>query len=176
MRSASTRRFLDVEELASARAVLAGRLESGSMPRLLEVVAAAPGSIAYRIEFARDASGRPGMTGRVEATLPLVCQRCLDGLDLRLDARFESLVLGNDRGEADGRDDVVVCPNGRLVLESVVEDELLLALPDAPVHAHGSCEAPRVRDPDGRLPSPRSTNPFSALHALRSRHGRERSG
>ena len=175
MRSASTRRFLDVEGLASERAVLAGRLESGSMPRLLEVVAAAPGAITYRIEFARDASGRPRMTGRVEATLPLVCQRCLDGLDLRLDARFESLVLGSDRGEMDGQD-VVVCPNRRLALESVVEDELLLALPDAPVHAHGSCEAPRVRDPDGRLPSPRSTHPFSALHALRSRHGRERSG
>ena len=115
------------------------------------------------------------MIGRVEATLPLVCQRCLDGLDLRLDARFESLVLGNDRGEMDGQD-VVVCSDGRLVLESVVEDELLLALPGAPVHAFGSCETPPVRGPDGQSPSPRSTSPFSALHALRSRHGRGRSG
>ena len=74
----------------------------------------------------------------------------------------------------DGQD-VVICPGGRLELESVIEDELLLALPNAPVHAHGSCEAPPVRNADAQLPSPRFS-PFSALDALRSRHGRERSG
>ena len=115
------------------------------------------------------------MIGRVEATLPLVCQRCLDGFDLHLDTRFESLLLGENQAEMHGQD-VVVCPDGRLALESVIEDELLLALPSAPVHAYGSCEAPPVRDPDGQSPSLHSTNPFSALHALRSGHGRERSG
>ena len=173
-KSASTRRFLDVEELASQRAVLAGFVDPASMPRLLEVVTATPDAIAYRIEFARDASGRPRMIGSVEGTLPLVCQRCLEKLDWHFDTRFEFLVIGNEREETNGRD-AVVCSGGRTELGPMLEDELLLALSNAPVHAYGTCEAPAIRTAGGQ-PAQRRSNPFSALHALRSDHGRERSG
>ena len=78
---ASIRRVLDVEELASRRAVLAGFVDPASMSRLLEVVTARPGEIAYRIEFTRDVSRRPKMLGHVEGMLPLTCQRCLERLD-----------------------------------------------------------------------------------------------
>ena len=171
--SASTRRFLDVEELASRRARLAGLVDPESMPRLLEVIASTPGAIAYRIEFTRDASGRPRMIGRVEGMLPLICQRCLEELDWRFDTRFESLVVASEHEEARGLD-AVVCFDGRLELEPMIEDELLLALPSAPVHAYGSCEPPPIRD-TGEQPPLRRTNPFSALHAWRSHHGREQS-
>lgn len=172
--SVGTRRFLDVEELASRRAVLSGCVDPISMPRLLEVVTAAPGAIAYRIEFARDASGRARMTGRAEGMLPLVCQRCLEKLDWYFDARFEFLVVGSEQEETNGQD-AVVCSGGRTELEPMIEDELLLALPNAPVHASGVCEAPAVRAVGGR-PSSRPSGPFSALHALLSSHGREPPG
>jgi uncharacterized protein len=171
--SASTRRFLDVEELASQRTFLAGLVEPALMPRLLEVVASTPSAIAYRIEFTRDASGRPRMLGRVEGMLPLTCQRCLKGLNWSFDAGFESLVIGSEHEETRGLD-AVVCSSGRLELEPIIEDELLLALPNSPVHTPGSCESPPIGD-TGEQPLLRRTNPFSALHALRSHHGRERS-
>ena len=173
MPPASTRRFLDVEELASRRVVLVGFVEPESMPRLIEVVTRTPCSFAYRIEFTRDASRRPRVIGRVEGMLPLICQRCLDNLDWRFDARFESLVIGDVHEETNGQD-AVLCPGGRIALESMIEDELLLALPNAPVHAHGSCEAPPAQTANGQGPAQRS-NPFAALHALRSYHSRERS-
>ena len=169
--SASTRRFLEVEELASRRAILSGVVDPVSMPRLLEVVTPAPGAIAYRIEFTRDASGRPRMAGRVEGMLPLICQRCLQELDWDFDARFESLVVGSEREDTNGQD-ALVCSGGRLELEPVIEDELLLALPNAPVHPYGSCEAPPVRAAGRESASPRSS-PFSALRALVSHHDRE---
>ena len=172
-KSASTRRFLDVEELASRRAILAGIVDPASMPRLLEAVTDTPGAIAYRIEFARDASGRPRMIGCVEGMLPLICQRCLEMLDWYFDTRFEFLVIGNEQEETNGRD-TVVCFGGRIELGPIIEDELLLALPNAPVHAQGACEAPAIPTVGGQ-PPPRRSNPFSALRALRSYHGRERS-
>ena len=167
------RRSLDVEELASRRAVLAGVVEAESLPRLLEVVAAGPGAVAYRIEFTRDVSGRPKMSGHVEGVLPLVCQRCLDRLDWTFDARFESVVVG-DAQEDTGGMDAVTCPGGRIELDPVIEDEILLALPNAPVHPRGSCDTPSFRDARGQPSSPRS-NPFSALRTLWSNHGREQS-
>ena len=170
---ASTQRLLDVEELASRRAILAGVVDPVSMPRLLEVVTTRPGAIAYRIEFAWDVSRRPKMIGHVEGMLPLVCQRCLERFDWFLDTRFESLVIDNGRGETAGLD-AVVCSGGRIELEPIIEDELLLALPNAPVHPRGSCEAPPIRAAREQPRSGRS-NPFSALRALRARHGRDQS-
>ena len=168
---AGGRRSLDVEELASRRAVLAGVVEAESLPRLLEVVTARPGAVAYRIEFTRDVSGRPKMSGHVEGVLPLVCQRCLDRLDWSFDARFESVVVG-DAQEDTGGMDAVTCSGGRIELDPVIEDEILLALPNAPVHPRGSCDAPPHRAARRQPPSRRSS-PFSALRTLWSNHGRE---
>ena len=137
------------------------------MPRLLEIVTRPPGAISYHIEFSRDDSRRPKMTGRVEGMLRLVCQRCLDEIDWRLDASFESLLVGDEHEDTSGQD-AVVCPGGRMALEPTIEDELLLALPNAPVHAFGSCEAPPAGGAKVQWPEERSS-PFSALQALRSR-------
>ena len=174
MQSASARRYLDAEELASRRAVVTGFVEIESMPRLLELVAGTPSAIAYRIEFTRDASGRPRIVGRVEGVLPFICQRCLDGLDWRIDTEFESMLVGDEREGAHG-EEVVVCPDGRLALAPMIEDEVLLAVPSAPVHADGTCEAPVVPAAGGQMP-PTRPHPFAALESIRSRPGRERSG
>lgn len=174
MHSASARRYLDAEELASRRAVVTGFVEIESMPRLLDLVTGAPSAIAYRIEFAREASGRPRIVGRMEGTLPLTCQRCLGSLDWRLDAGFESLLVGDEREDAHG-EEAVVCPGGRLALAPMIEDEVLLAMPSAPVHAHGTCEAPAVPVAGGQIP-PARPNPFAALRPMRSGRGRERLG
>lgn len=171
MLSASARRLLDVEELASQRAVIAGFVEATSMPRLLDIVSKTPRAVAYRIEFTRDTSRRPKMVGRVEGVLPLVCQRCLDSLDWWFDVKFESLVVTDDQDEANGRD-AVVCPDGRIALEPMIEDELLLAMPNAPVHPHEVCEAPTIRAENGNSSSS-EPHPFSALRALQLRRRRE---
>ena len=172
---AGIRRSLDVEDLASRRAVLAGVVEPDAMPRLLETAVAAPGAIRYRVVFTRDAaSGRPKLSGRVEGMLPLVCQRCLGRLEWSFDTRFESVVVEDER-EDTGELDAVICSGGRIALGPVIEEEILLALPSAPVHPRGTCSAPSFRT--SREPPPaRRSNPFSALDALRSDHGRERSG
>ena len=173
MHPTSARRLPEVEDLASRGAVLTGSVEPASMPRILEVVVEPSASITYRIAFALDAAGRPGMAGRMEGTLPLVCQRCLDRLDWSFDVRFESLLVGDEREDTDRRD-AVICPGGRIAVEPVIEDELLLALPGAPVHARGSCEAPPVRAA-GEATSARPPSPFSILRTLRSDQGRGRS-
>ena len=171
MRSTCTRRFLDVEELASRQAVLTGFVEAAAMERLLQIATVPPRAIAYRIEFSRDASGRPRVGGRVEGTLRVMCQRCLDDLDWRVDTEFDAVIVGDEGEEADGRD-AVVATDGRIMLETVIEDELLLDVPSAPVHPFGSCDAPSVHGTGntgetGEPPPAARANPFAVLEALR---------
>jgi len=159
---------MDVEELASRRAVLDGVVEVESLPRLLEMVTARPDAVAYRIEFTRDAWGRPKMSGQVKGVLPLVCQRCLDRFDWSFDARFESVVIENAQEDTGGMD-AITSFGGRIDPDLMIEDEILLALPNAPVHPGGSCDAPSFRGTCERTPSRRS-GPFSALRTLCSTH------
>lgn len=142
------------------------------MPRILDIVTFPPDAIAYRIDFSWDESSRPKMAGRVQTTLRLVCQRCLDDLDWRIDSRFEFVVTGDEHEETRGRD-AVVGAGGKIVLESTIEDEILLALPNAPVHADGACEVPGAGKAASQWTEERS-NPFSALGILRSRYGTDR--
>ena len=111
------------------------------------------------------------MSGRAEGALPLVCQRCLDRFEWAFDTRFEFAVVGHEHEESGGLE-VVTCSGGRLDLASVIEDELLLTMPNAPVHSFGMCEAPPIRIVREQPPSP-STSPFAALRELRSRRGPE---
>ena len=143
------------------------------MTRLLEIAAVPPRAIAYRIEFATDAYGRPRMTGQVDGTVRLVCQRCLDEFDWCIGTRIDAAIVGEEHEEAHGQD-VVVGTDDRVMLETVIEDELLLALPNAPVHPYGSCDAPPIHDTGEQWPAERS-NPFSALEVLREEQGRRRS-
>ena len=109
----------------------------------------------------------------MDGTLPLVCQRCLDRYDWRFELTFECVVVGDDREETDG-EEAVVCPGGRIALEPMIEEELLLAVPNSPVHPHGSCDAPPFRSANEPVSSP-ERHPFAALGALRSGRRREQS-
>ena len=173
MRSSRTRRLLDAEELVSRQAVVSGFVEATGMTRLLEIAAAPPREIAYHIEFATDASGRPRMTGQVDGTIRLVCQRCLDEFDSCISTRIDAAIVGEEHEEVHERD-VVVGTDGKVMLETVIEDELLLALPNAPIHPYGSCDAPPIHDTGEPWPAERSS-PFAALAVLREGQGRRRS-
>ena len=135
------------------------------MKRLLQIATVPPHAIAYRIEFARDASGRPRMRGRVDGAMRVMCQRCLDEFDWRVDTVIDAVIAG-DEGEVPDGPDVVVGADGRIMLEAVIEDELLLDMPNAPVHPFGSCDPPTVRGAGAPHPAA-PANPFAVLEALR---------
>ena len=134
------------------------------MRRLLDIAATPPRAIAYHIEFTWDIIGRPRIEGRVEGTVRLVCQRCLEEFDWSVVTEIDAVVVDEEK-DANERD-TVVGNDGRIVLETVIEDELLLALPNAPIHPFGTCDAPPVQD-TGDPGAVERSSPFAALEALR---------
>jgi len=158
---------IDGFEFASAGATQQGVWPLSGFQRLRDMLASDEGEVAYRLKGTRDANGRPALQLRVEGTLPLRCQRCLEPLPFEV--RVEDLLvlaatlseIHADPADAHAPDRILA---GReMPVRELVEDELILALPYAP--RHESCE------PGAAGQGKRGGTPFASLRGLmRDKH------
>ena len=139
-----------------------------SFTRLLGGALSVEGVVTVRCDFARDAQGRAWLSGTAAATVSLTCQRCLEAVQVELDADFRLALVG-DEAEAEAlpeEDDYLVVGDDSLVLQEVVEDELILALPLAPTH--DDCELAYVSDAAESASEEKRENPFQVLAAIKA--------
>lgn len=153
--------------MVAARRSFEGRLPLSSMTRLRSLLNDTEGQASYVIEFDRDALQVPYVELRIDAELPLVCQRSLQRflLPVRLVQR-----LGLVRDEADEAalppeyEAMLVPEDGMLHPADLVEDELVLAIPVVPV-APGSEAVERDWSPEQEEVA--KASPFAALASLK---------
>ncbi|MDR7098180.1 uncharacterized protein J2X04_000527 [Lysobacter niabensis] len=153
--------------MVSARRGVEGRLPLSALTRLEGSLLDTKGEVRFALEFDRDSLQVPYVELRIDAQLPLVCQRSMDRflLPVRIVQR-----LGLIRDEADeaalpeGYEPLLVPDDGELRTTELVEDELILAVPVVPVKP-GS-EAVERDWPATQVEQERA-NPFAALSALK---------
>ena len=122
-----------------------GYLPADRLPRL-SAVASIHAPVYVNISFHRQlgAAERGAFELKIEVRgrFDMICQRCLGPLPIE-SALMCSVWVVRDEAAArimEPMGDAIVCPPGeRLVLASLVEDELLLALPFAPSHSLSEC-------------------------------------
>lgn len=118
-----------------------------------------------------DGSVRPALHLRVQASLPLTCQRCLGEVLTPVDVdRYFIFVPDEETAAAldDESEDDVLALEPSFDLHALIEDELLMALPLVP--RHEQCPEPvtlSVQDPGFDAPTPEKPNPFAALAQLK---------
>jgi len=145
---------------------LKGELPVASMSRLQDVVVQAADTIRYRMEGMIDSRRRPVIDVSVEGRLQLLCQRCLKPIAFPLQ-RTSRFVLVSSEGElpdvADEDLETESIPVDAFAdIEDIVEQEVLLGLPIAPMHAEdGACGSER---PDAGNDRP---SPFAVLEKLK---------
>ncbi|WP_295880765.1 YceD family protein [uncultured Thiohalocapsa sp.] len=168
---------VDPRRLAELQRELAGTLPLSRLPRLAQLVlsdpTAEPGCAAYRLAFRRDASGRDLVQGEVTATLRLRCERCNGVLELPVASTFTLAVVdGLDEAARLPEDYEPLLPEeATLDPATLVEDELLLAVPTVPRHPVGACSAPAYTEPEGDAsPASGEPSPFAALEGLKRYH------
>ena len=110
------------------------------MTRLAADCANASGDIRWSIQGGTTPQGYPSMTLSVAGTVQLVCQRCLQPFGYEIDSST-MLVLGRDDEEADQIEEIlddesidVIVGSTSCDIRDLLEDEALLALPQAPKH------------------------------------------
>lgn len=141
--SSALPQLLDPVRAADAALQLGGRLPLSGFARLRSALQDPIGEAAFQLSFGRDQDGRATISGNVKATLVLCCQRCLGPLVHEVDERI-SLAVVNGMDEARDlpvRYDPLLATDALVRLADLVEDELLLSLPQISVHEPGVCEA-----------------------------------
>ena len=119
---------------AEGKRVFGGSIALSRMKRLAETLVHEQGEASFVAAFSYDMDRRVIVDLQVEADLPLVCQASLDTYDERVRRHSELAVIEHECKEEDlpGNYEPVLTENGRLSIASLVEDELLLALPQVP--------------------------------------------
>jgi uncharacterized protein len=164
-------RQLDVTRLAETGTAVEGVWTAADLPRLVpDAPLEGDGSVGWRVRGERrlPADGAPqdwlhlGASARVVQ----VCQRCLQPMVLTLDVdrwiRFVADESLAEQLDEDSEDDVFALPTRGLDLLTLVEDELILALPIVP--RHEACPQPLELPPEAP-----PTNPFQVLERLRTK-------
>jgi uncharacterized protein len=160
---------LDPWQAVAQRRSFHGCLPIADCERLRPQLANTQGVVHYQLAFTVDQQGYAVIHGAVETVLQLLCQRCLEimafpiiaPLNIALVQGFEDMArlpADYDPWLADA-DDPVLTPL------TLLEDELLLAIPAIPRHPDGQCVIPSTPSPSAN--SAEQPHPFALLATLK---------
>lgn len=162
-------------QLVADNGRLEGELTLAAMPRLA-VLNRADGKVSVSLAAGLDEQGVRFIKGRVRTEIELVCQRCLGSLRLPLDVTV-GLGLIRAEAEADRLPDEyepLLVSEGGMAISDLVEDELLLALPQIPRHDDiRECEANGYVASGAVTPDVERRQAFSVLATLLSDSNKE---
>lgn len=169
-------RHLDIKAFAQAGAELQGETPLADWPRLLdEQFAENPeGVVRWQLQgrMVPVTGGAPqvAVSLQAEVILALQCQRCLTAVLEPVVAERDFLFVADEATaealDEDSEADVLVISRDFDAL-SLVEDELILALPLVPRHEACPQSLPDVAVDEGFEQASERPNPFAALAALK---------
>ena len=150
---------LDCLEFARSGGVLERSMRLDELPRLADVLVTTEGFLSVRLEGWRDDAGKSWLQVDIAGEPVLCCQRCLGGVKfpLAISSRLQLIAPGEDWPDDDLVDDSAdaITAEKALAVLSLVEEEVLLALPIAP--RHEQCDAPSANA------TGHGASPFAAL-------------
>ena len=157
--------YINNLDFAKRQQVLEGNVGLSEMVRLQAMLsegaqAAGSSTIHFKLTGHSQHYHLPSLHLDIEANLPMVCQRCLEQMQVPLTLGFEYVVSAEESATLDDSDEVDwVEQSDAMDVRALIEDELLIALPIAPVHA---LQCKQLNLESGEKP-----NPFSVLKALK---------
>ena len=145
-------------EFAQTQQTLAGEIDALKCERLAEshVPKGQGAHINFKLIGAAKQLRNPSLHLYIEAKLPVTCQRCLDEMLVNIHLSFNYIICNALPTEIDENDDTDWLEASlEMNLQALIEDEILLAMPIAPMHDH-NCNKQSMQS--GEKP-----NPFALL-------------
>lgn len=159
--------------LCSQDRIFEGEVDLVDLPRLLPLVRDPEGTARYSLLFTKNREKKAVLRGEITTQLMVDCQRCLGPLTIEVDSQFEIVFISRVEQGNEFADEVVslLVHDSEMTVMDAVEDELILAIPDAPMHAESDCAVSLTdvnQAPEGfEIESPKK-NPFAVLASLKN--------
>lgn len=147
---------------------LDGALAGDVLPRLRDAVSDIDGAVGVSLCFQKEGGIRT-VRGKLQVALVLCCQRCLQPMNWRADVdvatRFELAHNGSAKNESD-LESIRLDDDESTSLRELVEDEILLAMPQIARHDEQDCSS--LPQPEAPLDEAPRKNPFAVLAGLKA--------
>jgi uncharacterized protein len=167
---------VDPWKAADKALVITDSIPINALQRLGSALSSTEGEIQVDIRFDRDEEKLAFLSGTIRGNLRLECQRCLQDMKLPVDSlvsiAFVKATIRKNDGDDDHiseRYDLFEVEEDRVCLTDVIEDELLLLLPQVPMHTAPACEIETefgntLNEPEAE----EKENPFAILATLKT--------
>ncbi len=165
---------IDPIRLAQQGRRFEGHIPLNKLTRLTTMLVADEGEIEVSLDFHKDARGRHCLKGNLRADLQLECQRCLEAMAFAVDVDLELLLVESEaEAERLGEEqEVFIVESTPILLTDIIEDELMLSLPQVAMHDEADCKIALQHQHDTGFKEPVQTetdkpNPFAVLSELK---------
>jgi uncharacterized protein len=159
--------FIDLKQLALQNASLTGEVPLAQLRRLHDSLCEIRGTVRIDWSFAFDNKQRPTIQGSIQTQLLMCCQRCLQPMQWTVDTQI-ALVAFNSEPHANEEIlpgyEVITLNRPLVSLSSLIEDEIILALPIVAKHDICSNE---YQLPEETMVNNAVSNPFQILLKLK---------
>ncbi len=177
----------DVNQLSDTGAAFEYELAVAQLPGFPLPHSAGDGTVRARLRFGRE-QGWPKAQVALEAELDMICQRCMRPMRVQVGADSPVLLVDSEQAAENAPEgsETFLAAEGRLSIAALVAEELMLALPLAPLHERlAQCLPPepgpalKIAAAPDSLPAGAGapgpvTRPFADLRALMERGGKNR--
>lgn len=164
--------FVDPLNFAERGRNIVGAIKTSELNRLSDVLLNNSDKVDINISFDKEGS-LSIIEGKIKANLILECQTCLEQLVYSIDRSFKLGVVTslNQCDKLKGNCEPLILETEKISLNELIEDEILLALPDFPRHTHDCVENSNdaineTSNHDSKQLN--SNNPFSILAKLKN--------
>jgi uncharacterized protein len=165
--------YVDTRKIFQHQWEISGFIDLARMPRFRESLASDAGSVNIDMRFTINEAKRQIMTGRLEASVEVSCQRCLEPLAIELTDDIRLALVKDEEAakKLEAEWDPWIFTDTKLDLAELIEEQLMLCMPIVNMHAKGECQQ-RMNYGSEVLETSKSEqkskeNPFSVLKALK---------
>lgn len=154
--------------LARTDTVWQGTLELSAMPRLQASCTRAEGHADVAMRFIQDEAGQVVVQGKVDASVEMTCQRCMQQFREQLGSEFCLSPVVNDEQakQLPSQYEPLLMEQKTICTTEIIEDELLLALPLIAMHADEQCPQGDRFKPIEATEALNKPNPFDVLKVI----------
>ncbi len=163
---------LDVRKAAARGVTVSGCLNLPELERFSGLLADDLGDVEAVLSFSKDEENRCILSVSLNASVAIVCQRCLEPMEITLEGEHQLAVVYTDEQarHLPRHLEPLIEEGEKTDLWSVVEEELILALPYVSYHDADDCQmnytGTEDEEPEQGAESDRP-NPFEMLAQLK---------